>query len=228
MIPTCAELISQLRDLGTPENVAGQRRFAIVGGEQLGVSVNDIRRLARGIRDHELAAQLWDSGIHEAQILAALVDNPKQVSLDQMERWVSEFCSWDICDEVTDELFIHTDACMQVIPLWAWREGEFVRRAAFSMIAALVVHRHDVSDHDVRPFFKLIETAAGDNRNFVKKAINWALRNIGKFRPGLRSEAVSCARRILVQNTPSARWIARDALREFEKKFGSEYVSAIQ
>jgi 3-methyladenine DNA glycosylase AlkD len=228
MTPTFDELIAQLRALGTPENVAGQQRFAIRGGEQFGVSVTDIRKLARGIHDHNLAQQLWNSGVHEAQILAAIVDEPQKVTPAQMEEWVSQFASWDICDETTDELFIHTAYCEQVIPLWAARDEEFVRRAAFAMIAALAIHRKDIPDERVKAYFGLIEATAGDNRNFVKKAVNWALRNLGKFRPGLRMEAVVCARRILAQDTPSARWIANDALREFEKKFGSDYVSAIK
>jgi 3-methyladenine DNA glycosylase AlkD len=228
MTPTCDDLIAQLRALGTPENVAGQQRFAIRGGEQLGVSVNDIRKLARGIHDHELALQLWEIGVHEAQILAALVDVPAQVTLEQMEAWVSQFQSWDICDETTDELFIHTAYCQQVIPQWAAREGEFMRRAAFAMIAALSIHRKDIPDEEVKAYFGLIESVAGDDRNFVKKAVNWALRNLGKFRPGLRADAVACAKRILLQGSKSARWIANDALREFEKKFGAEYVAAIK
>jgi 3-methyladenine DNA glycosylase AlkD len=228
MTPTYDELIAQLNSLANPANVAGQQRFAITGGIQLGISVTDLRKLAKGIRSHDLAAQLWASGIHEAQIMAALVDEPEWVTLEQMEKWAGEFRSWDICDEVTDDLFIHTKYCQQVIPLWAAREEEFVRRAAFAMIAALVIHRKDIPDEQVRPYFALIEAAAGDNRNFVRKAVNWALRNIAKFRPGLRTEAVACARRVLAQGTPSARWIASDALREFEKKFGSEYVASIK
>ena len=228
MPPTCDELIAQLRALGIPENVAGQRRFAIVGGVQLGVSIYDVRRIAKGIRDHALALELWNTGIHEAQILASMVDDPQQVTLAQMEEWVSRFQSWDVCDEVCDILFIHTPYCQQVVPLWAAREGEFVRRAAFAMIAALAIHRKDIPDDQVREYFALIESSSGDNRNFVKKAVNWALRNIAKFRPGLRAEAVACTRRILAQGTPSARFIANDALREFEKKFGSDYVAAIK
>jgi 3-methyladenine DNA glycosylase AlkD len=228
MTPTCDELTTQLRALGSPENVTGQRRFAIVGGEQLGVSIYDIRKLARGVRSHTLALELWNTNVHEAQLLACMIDDPQQVTLAQMEEWVSQFQSWDVCDETTDILFIHTPYCREVIPQWAAREEEFVRRAAFAMIAALAIHRKDIPDDQVREYFTLIESASSDNRNFVKKAVNWALRNIAKFRPGLRAEAVACARRILAQGTPSARFIANDALREFEKKFGSDFVAAIK
>lgn len=226
--PTYEQLIDQMKALGTPENVAGQQHFAITGGIQLGVSVTDLRKLAKGIRDHSLAAQLWASGIHEGRIMAGLVEDPAQVTLNQLEEWAGQFTSWDVCDEVTDELFIHTPFVMQVIPEWAAREEEFVRRAAFAMIAALVIHRKDIPDEAIRPFFDLIEVAADDNRNFVWKAVNWALRNIAKFRPELRDEAVACAKRILARDTAAARKIAKDAIREFETKFGAEYVASIK
>ena len=225
--PTVETVIEQLKELGSAENVAGQQRFAITGGIQLGVSLPDLRKLARRVCSHDLAAQLWASNIHEARLLAGMIDDPAQVTLAQMERWVSEFESWDICDSVTDELFIHTTYILQVIPQWAGREEEFVRRAAFASIAALVVHRKDIPDETVRSFFPLIEADADDGRNFVWKAINWALRNIGKARPGLRDEAVACAKRVLVQDTAAARRIAKDALREFALKFGAEYVASI-
>ena len=226
--PTCEQMIAQLKALGSSENVAGQQRFAITGGVQLGVSVTDLRKLAKGVRSHELAAQLWATGIHEARILAALVEDPAQVTLAQMEQWAGQFESWDVCDEVTDELFIHTPFVLQVIPAWAARDEEFVRRAAFAMIAALVIHRKDISDETVRTYFPLIEAASDDARNFVWKAVNWALRNTAKFRPDLRAESVACAKRILARDTAAARKIAKDALKEFETKFGAEYVTSVK
>ncbi len=217
---SAAELIVELRALSTPEHLASQSRFGIRGKVRLGVSLYDLRRLAKGQRGHDIALDLWKSGLHEARMLAAMVDDPTLVSKEQMEAWVSDFDSWDLCDVVTDELFIHTQSILEIIPQWAVREEEFVKRAAFASIAALVVHRKDIPDTTVSEYFKLIESAAGDNRNFVKKAVNWALRNIGKWRPVLRSEALLCAERLLNQDTPSARWIARDAIKEFNLKFG--------
>ncbi len=228
MNPTYEQMIEQLKALASPENVAGQQRFAISGGEQLGVTLPDLRRLAKGVRDHKLAAQLWASNIHEARLLAGFVDDPQQVTREQMEQWVSEFESWDICDQVTDELFLHTAYILEAIPEWAARDEEFIRRAAFATIAALVVHRKDIPDETVRGYFALIEAAADDERNFVWKAVNWALRNTGKWRPTLRDEAVACAKRILKRDTPAARKIAKDALKEFETKFGAEYVASIE
>jgi 3-methyladenine DNA glycosylase AlkD len=223
LVPTVEEIINTLRSLANSETLACQSRFGIQGRERLGVSLYDLRKVAKGIKSHELALDLWQSGIHEVRMLASMVDDPAQVRLEQLETWVNEFDSWDICDIVTDELFIHTPDMLEVIPHWAVREEEFVKRAAFAMIAALVVHRKDIPDDVVRGYFVLIETAADDNRNFVKKAVNWALRNIGKWKPSLRSEAVACANRILLQVSPSACWIAKDAIKEFTLKFGGNH-----
>jgi 3-methyladenine DNA glycosylase AlkD len=217
---TSNELIDQLQTMADPETLATQSRFGIQGSKRLGISLYDLRRLAKGIRSHELALELWQSGIHEARMLAAMVDEPEKVNLDQLEVWVKDFDSWDICDVVTDELFIHTPEMLKVIPLFAVREEEYIKRAAFTMIAALVVHRKDIPDDVIRQYFALIEAAADDDRNFVKKAVNWALRNIAKWKPSLRSEAIACANRLLDNESKSAKWIARDAIREFTKKFG--------
>lgn len=218
--PQADELLKTLSTFASSKNLESQIRFGITGHKMLGVSIYDLRKVAKGIKSHELALELWQTGIHEARMLAAMVDDPAQVTLSQLKDWVVEFDSWDICDVVTDELFIHTPEMLEVIPQWAVREEEFVKRAAFAMIAAIVVHRKDVSDAIIRSYFSLIETAASDNRNFVKKAVNWALRNIGKWKPSLRSEAMACANRILSQDSPSARWIAKDAIKEFILKFG--------
>lgn len=222
------EMLAQLKALASVAHVEGQRRFGIRGEVLLGVSIYDLRKLSKGMRDHNLAQQLWQTGIHEARILAGQVEDPAQVTRAQMEAWVNDFDSWDLCDQVTDELFIHTAYAEEVIPTWAKREEEFVRRAAFAMIAAMVVHRKDVTDESMRSYFSLIEAAAGDERNFVWKAVNWALRNLGKWRPALRNEAVACAKRVLAQGSRGARLIANDALREFEKKFSIQYVNSIQ
>ena len=219
---TSEEIITTLRSLATADTFASQSRFGIQGRERLGVSLYDLRKIAKGIRNHELAMKLWQSGIHEARMIAAMVDEPEKVTRDQLESWVAGFDSWDICDIVTDELFIHAPDMLQVIPLWARREEEYVKRAAFAMIAALVVHRKDIPDDVVRGYFPIIEAAADDDRNFVKKAVNWALRNIGKWKPTLRSEAIACAKRILQHESRSAQWIAKDAIKEFIHKFGGE------
>lgn len=208
--------------MATADAFASQSRFGIRGKDRLGVSLYDLRKVAKGIKNHELASELWQSGIHEARMVASMVDEPDKVTRDQLDAWVKEFDSWDICDIVSDELFIHAPDMLQVIPLWAQREEEYVKRAAFAMIAALVVHRKDIPDEVVRGYFLIIEAAADDERNFVKKAVNWALRNIGKWKPSLRSEAMACARRLLERESRSAQWIAKDAIKEFIHKFGGE------
>jgi len=219
-MPTAKELLAQLHTMADPATLDSQSRFGIQGKERLGVSLYDLRKVAKGIRSHELALELWQSGIHEARMLASMVDEPEKVGLDQLENWVKEFDSWDICDIVTDELFIHAPDMLLVIPRWAVREEEYVKRAAFAMIAALVVHRKDIPDEVVRSYFALIEAASDDDRNFVKKAVNWALRNIGKWRPALRNDAYQCAKSLLERESKTARWIAKDAIKEFDKKFG--------
>jgi len=219
-VPSAIEIIQELNTKADPQVYASQSRFGIKGHTRLGISIYDLRRMAKGLKSHELASQLWQSGIHEARILAAMIDEPEIVSLQQLEEWVKEFDSWDICDVVTDELFIHVPEMLSVIPLWANREEEYVKRAAFTMIAALVVHRSDIRDDVVKGFFPLMETASSDERNFVKKAVNWALRNIGKWRAALRPDAIACAQRLCESEHRSAQWIGKDALKEFTKKFG--------
>jgi len=217
---TFENVMRQLHALANPDNVAGQQRFGIRGEKMLGTSIYDLRKIAKGVRDHELAAKLWASGVHDARLLATMVDDPQMVTQEQMNAWAEDFDSWDICDQATDNLFIHVDGILEMIPLWAEREEEYVRRAAFATIAAIAWNGRQYPDEVVAQFLPLIEKHAGDERNFVKKAVNWALRNIGKKRPGLQQQAVACARRLSSRSEPSARWIARDALKEFEDKFG--------
>lgn len=218
--PMFSELLARLNSLADAEVKFSQERFSIQGQNRLGISLYVLRDLAKGIRDHNLALELWQTGIHEARMLASMVEEPAKVTREQLEQWVSQFDSWDICDIVTDEVFIHTPFILEVIPLWAARDEEFVKRAAFASMAALVVHRKDIPDKDILLFFELITTCSTDPRNFVKKAVNWALRNIGKFRPELRMLAWELANQLVVSTDRTARWIGSDAVREFEKKFG--------
>ncbi len=212
--------MAKLEALANPVNVAGQQRFGIRGEKMLGISVYDLRKLARGVKDHALAQQLWDSGVHDARLLATMVDDPLLVTREQMNAWVEDFDSWDICDQATDNLFIYAEGILDLIPQWAEREEEFVRRAAFASVAAIAWNGKHIPDEVVAGFFPLIEQYAEDPRNFVKKAVNWALRNMGKNRASLREAAVRCARQLTESKHASARWIGKDALKEFAKKFG--------
>jgi len=207
------QVLSRLKQLADNEYLEGGKRFGIQARNGLGISMPAIRNLARAIkRNHSLAIQLWDSEIHEARILASLVDIPKEVTSEQILLWTKDFYSWDLCDQVIGNLFVKTEfPLVMAIPL-SERDEEFVKRAGFVMIAAMAVHRKELNDAAFFPFLDQIERNSNDPRNFVKKAVNWALRQIGK-----RNAAIQTAERIVLQENSSARWIARDALRELQK-----------
>lgn len=212
------EVVAELRAMADPSRREGQKRVGIRVDRALGVSIPDLRRLARHHRrDHALAQQLWDTGIHEARILAGMVDDPAQVTPGQMERWALDFDSWDICDCVT-ELFESTPHAWNLVFSWSGREEEFVRRAAFALIAEMAVHRKKTPDDEFVAFFPVIRSAADDDRNYVKKAVSWALRNLGKRSPFLRAAAIACAEQIRADGSRSGRWIAADALRELRSR----------
>lgn len=213
---TAEALISELRRHASAANRAGQRRFGITPKtEQLGVSVPVIRAIAKHHRnDHALAKALWASRIHEARILAGLVDDPRRLTRAQMDRWAAGFDSWDVCDQVVGNLFDRSDLAIHAAHDWVEDEREFVRRAGFVMMASLAVHQKALPDAVFIRFLPLIRSGSTDGRNFVRKAVNWALRQIGKRNPRLRTRAVSEARRIAKIDSRAARWIAADALRE--------------
>jgi 3-methyladenine DNA glycosylase AlkD len=211
---TCEEVMAELRTLADPEAAAGMARYGIRTDAALGVSIYKLRPLAKQIgRDHGLALALWGTGVHEARILASFVDEPKEVSEDQVERWALDFDSWDTVDQVTD-LFERAGFGWSKAMEWSSREEEFVKRAAFALMAGLAVHDKQADDDRFLALFPVIEREAWDERNFVKKAVNWALRNIGKRNAALNAAAVQAAERIEEQASRSAQWIARDALRE--------------
>ncbi|MGW8251979.1 MAG: DNA alkylation repair protein, partial [Anaerolineales bacterium] len=174
-------ILERLRSMANPENVAGMERYGINTQNTLGISIYTLRPLAKEIgRDHGLALGLWDSGIHEARILACYIDDPQQVTEAQMERWALDFDSWDVCDQVCSSLFDHTPFAYQKALQWSERDEEFVKRAGFVLMAALSVHDKGAPDERFEQFFPGILREASDGRNYVKKAVNWALRQIGK------------------------------------------------
>ncbi len=211
------EILKQLKSLRNPRNVAGMARFGINPRNTLGVSIPTLRRIARQAgKDHRLAQELWASGIHEARILAAIVDVPEQVTEAQMERWVKDFDSWDVCDQVCSNLFDKTAYAHRKAAQWSRRDDEFVKRAGFVLMAALAVHDKSAPDAAFSKFLPLITRGATDERNFVKKAVNWALRQIGKRNAALNRAAIATAREIQRIDSKSARWVAADALRELQ------------
>ena len=211
----CERGMAELRAKAKPENLAGMARYGIVTETALGLSIPDLRLVARGLRgDHELALALWQTGVHDARILAGFTDDPGRVSEEQMEAWVAQFDSWDVCDQVCSSLFDRTAFAWVKAVEWAARDEEFVKRAGFVLMAALAVHDTGAPDESYVALLPLIAREAGDERNFVKKAVNWALRQIGKRNNALNAAAVAAAQGIELQGSRSARWIARDALRE--------------
>ncbi|MCB1430692.1 MAG: DNA alkylation repair protein [Nitratireductor sp.] len=214
---TADEAVAALRALANADNLAGMARFGIETGTALGVSMPGIRSVAARIsHDHQLAQDLWQSGIHEARILAGLVDKPHWVTPDQMKRWTADFNSWDVCDQICGSLFDKTPYTDAMIVEWAASEHEFVKRAAFATIAWKAVHDKKADDAGFLPFLALIREASTDHRNFVKKAVNWALRQIGKRSAQLHAPALALAQELASSTDKTARWIGRDAVRELQ------------
>jgi 3-methyladenine DNA glycosylase AlkD len=211
----CKDILQQLKSLSNPEAVAGMARFGINPSNTYGVSVPALRKMARETgKDHALAQQLWSSGIHEARILAGMIDIPDMVSEKQMESWAADFDSWDVCDQVCSNLFDKTDFAYQKTVEWSNRKEEFVKRAGFVLMAALAVHDKKANDKEFLKFLPIIKREAADDRNFVKKSVNWALRQIGKRNLSLNKAAIETAKEIQGIDSKAARWIASDALRE--------------
>jgi 3-methyladenine DNA glycosylase AlkD len=223
---TAEAVLARLRDEAEPANVEGMARFGISSEGTLGVSVPTLRTLAGDIkretgRDaggrearHELAADLWATAVHEARILAALVDVPALVSAQQMDEWASQIDSWDICDQVCSNLFDKTPYAYEKAYRWAEEDPEFVKRAGFVLMAVLAVHDKQADDARFLEMLPVIEKHAGDERNFVKKAVNWALRQIGKRSATLHGPATRLAERLASSEDRTKRWVGTDAYRE--------------
>lgn len=221
-----ARLIDLLRSLASPRNREGMGRFGINTRRALGVPMPELRKLARlHRRDHVLAGELWASGIHEARILACLVDDPALVTEAQMEQWVSDFDSWDLCDQCCMNLFDRTPFAVVKALEWSGRGEEFVKRAGFALMASLAVHDKQAEDKLFLSFLTVILGESTDERNFVRKAVNWALRQTGKRNRSLNGAALKTAGEMALLESKSARWNAADAIRELrsdkvQKKIG--------
>lgn len=212
------EVVARLGEMAHPEHVAGMRRFGINTDAALGVPIPALRGLAKTIKkDHSLAQSLWQTRIHEARLLATMIADPAQLTDDLMAAWVADLDSWDLCDQACSNLFSRSPLAWTMAARLAAREEEYVRRAGFVLMATLAVHQKGAPDASFLAFFPLLELYAPDDRNFVKKAVNWALRQLGKKNDNLRHEAIRTARLIREQPHKSSRWIAADALRELEK-----------
>ncbi len=213
------EVLQELKEKSRPDQVEGMVRFGMTDEGRLGVKVPDMRKIAKEIgKDHGLALALWKTGVAEARITAALIGEPDQLTEEQMEDWVKDFNSWDVCDQVCMNLFDKTPLAWKKIRDWSQREEEFVKRAAFALTACLAWHDKTAEDQKFIDLFPVIKRGATDERNFVKKAVNWALRNIGKRNPNLNKVAVKAAKEIQEIDSKAARWIASDAIRELESE----------
>lgn len=211
--------LALMRAQARPDELAGMARFGIVGAGRLGLSVPAMRVIAKTLgHDHALAQALWDTGIPDARIVASMVAEPAQLTSRQMDAWAKGFVAWDVCDQTCLNAFRASPLAWRKVHTWATRQDEFVRRAAFALLATLAVHDKRADDACFVDALALIEAAAEDERNFVKKAVNWALRNIGKRNASLHAAAVACAQRVQQQTGRSARWIAADALRELQSE----------
>lgn len=216
--PQLQAILNKLHAQSNPANLAGMAHYGIQTGQALGIPLPVLRSMAKGIKDHDLALQLWETGIHEARLLASMVDDPKLVTADQMEDWVKDFDSWDICDGVCGNLFDKTPYGRRKAVEWCAREEEYVRRAGFAMIAWLALHDKKAPDSFFVDLLPLIEKGTEDNRNFVKKAVNWALRQIGKRNKDLWQIAMDYCLRLQESPVASVRWVVKDARRELESK----------
>jgi 3-methyladenine DNA glycosylase AlkD len=213
----CSEVLARLESMANPDNVAGMARFGINPKGTYGISVPALRALAREVgRDHALALELWESGRHEARSLACMIEDPARVTNRQADAWARDLDSWDVCDGFAYDLMSRTALAWSKPGFWARSKHEFVRRAAFALIAGLAVHDREAADDRFVACFPLIRDAATDERNFVKKAVNWALRQIGKRNLALNRAAITEARALQKLDSRAARWIAADALRELQ------------
>ncbi len=209
------EILAWLNRKGTRKNREGMARYAIVADKVYGVSVADIRTLGKKTgRSHALALALWKTGWYEARMLTAFVDEPARVTSAQMDRWARDFDNWAICDTLCFHLFDKTPHAWKKVKAWSRRREEFVKRAGFALLASIALHDKQAPDAPFLRALKLIERAATDERNFVKKGVSWALRLIGRRNPALNKAAVAVSRRLVASPHPAARWIGRDALRE--------------
>lgn len=216
---TADDVIAELHALANPANVEGMAKFGIASTNTLGISVTTLRAIAKRIgRNHKIAEALWDSGIHEARSLACMVEDPHSVRKRQLESWVTHIDSWDVCDGFAFDLVRRTPHAHSLVLKWACTKHEFTKRAAFATIAGLAVHDKEATNGDFLRYLPPIEASSEDDRKYVWKAVNWALRQIGKRNRACNAAAIACAERILATNTRPARKIAMDALRELRSE----------
>ena len=213
------DIIIELVNLSNPEDMNGMARFGIKPQKSYGVRIRELRKISKKAgKNHQLANKLWEADYRETKILACMIEDSELVTSEQMDNWALKFDYWEICDQCCMNLFSKTSFVNTKIFEWSNHEEEFVKRAAFTLIAVLAVHDKEAQDDEFEQFFPIIINEASDNRNYVKKAVNWALRQIGKRNVELNKKAISIAEKIYTIDTKSARWIATDVLKELKSE----------
>lgn len=211
----CKEIIRELESLSDDKKIEGMARFGITPDKTFGVSMPNLRKMGKRIgTDHDLARELWEAGYRETRILASIIDDPDIVTRAQADEWVKDFDYWEICDQCCMNLFWRTPYADEKALEWSGSDEEFAKRAGFALMACIAWKDKKADNNRFAPFYPAMKRVAGDNRPLVKKAISWALRNIGKKNRELNREAVEVAEDIKEQDSRSARWIASDVLRE--------------
>jgi 3-methyladenine DNA glycosylase AlkD len=210
--------LAALKRRATKKTLDSFPRYGIHTGKAFGVAMGDIQAMGKQLgRDHDLAAALWDSGWYEARLLASYVEDPARVTSPQMDRWCRDFDNWGICDTVCFTLFDRTPHAWPKIAKWSRHRDEFVKRAAFALLASVALHDKRAADGPFLEALPLIERAAGDERNFVKKGVSWGLRSIGRRNAALHAAALELARRLSASPEPAARWVGKDALKDITR-----------
>jgi 3-methyladenine DNA glycosylase AlkD len=223
------EALAALRRKSTPKDRDNLKRFGIVAEKHFGVSMANVRQIAKPIgRDHELAEALWKTGWYEARMLATLTDEPERVTPAQMERWARDFDNWAICDTACFCLFYRTPHAWTKIETWRHEKGEFRRRASFALLASVAQHDKTSGDAPFLASLEYVERAADDDRNFVKKGVSWALRGVGQRSPVLHAAAVKLARRLAASSNATKRWVGKDALRDLSRPLIAKRLAARQ
>lgn len=214
-----ADIIEFFESNADDDNLKTMDRLKVGSDKKYGIRMPVLRKFAKEIgKDHELALKLWNHGYHESRLLATLIEESDKVDKAQLEAWVNDFDTWDLCDQACINLLVEMPSAIERIPIWAESEKEFVKRTAFSLIAVIAVHDKTSDDSYFEGFFSLIGKASFDERNFVKKSVNWAIRSIGKKNIHLNQKAIELSNEILEYDSKSARWIAKNALRELESE----------
>lgn len=221
-----AEVVNSLKRLGSPEAKEQMKRYGTYTEKAFGVPVSQMQAIAKKLgRDHQLALDLWETGWYEARMVAAFVDEPERVTAAQMDRWCRDFDNWGICDTVCFHLFDRTPHAFGKVDQWAGRKEEFVKRGAFALLACLALHDKQAADKQFMDRLPLIEQAATDERNFVKKGVSWALRLIGRRNPELHGAALALSERLAASANPAAKWIGKDAVKDLSSAAAKKMVT---